>query len=69
MRHAFTLEYRVEDGWYVGRLKEAPGVFSQAETVEELEENIKDAYDLVLTDDDKGWIPPETFSRQIEVEV
>ena len=31
--------------------------------------HIKDAYDLVLTDDDKGWIPPETFSRQIEVEV
>ncbi|MCD4751392.1 MAG: type II toxin-antitoxin system HicB family antitoxin [Thermoanaerobaculales bacterium] len=69
MRHAFTLEYWVEDGWYVGRLKEAPGVFSQAETVEELEENIKDAYDLVLTDEDSGWIPPETFNRQIEVEV
>jgi predicted RNase H-like HicB family nuclease len=25
----FTLEYRFDDGWYVGRLKEVPGVFSQ----------------------------------------
>jgi hypothetical protein len=25
----FTLEYWSDDGWYVGRLKEIPGVFSQ----------------------------------------
>ncbi len=43
LRH-FTLEYWIDDGWYVGRLKEVPGVFSQGETMDELEENIRDAY-------------------------
>jgi predicted RNase H-like HicB family nuclease len=44
----FTLEYWLDDGWYVGRLKEAPGVFSQGETVAELEENIRDAYRCMI---------------------
>ena len=26
----FTLEYWIDDNWYVGRLREVPGVFSQA---------------------------------------
>lgn len=47
LRH-FTLEYWIDDGWYVGRLKEVPGVFSQGETLEELEENIREAYQLML---------------------
>lgn len=47
MRHEFTLEYWPDDGGYVGRLEEVPGVFSQGETLEELEENIRDAYELV----------------------
>ena len=46
----FTLEYWIEDGWYVGKLKEVPGVFSQGETLEELEENILDAYQLMIED-------------------
>jgi predicted RNase H-like HicB family nuclease len=48
----FTLEYWVEEGWYVGRLKEVPGVFSQGESLEELEENIRDAYHL-MTEEEK----------------
>jgi predicted RNase H-like HicB family nuclease len=40
----------MDDGWYVGKLKEVPGVFSQGETLHELQENIQDAYDLVLED-------------------
>jgi predicted RNase H-like HicB family nuclease len=44
----FTLEYWVDDGWYVGRLKEVPGVFSQGETLQELEENIEEAYRLMV---------------------
>jgi predicted RNase H-like HicB family nuclease len=43
----FTLEYWLDDGWYVGRLHEFPGVISQGETLEELEENIRDAYQLM----------------------
>jgi hypothetical protein len=51
LRH-FTLEYWVDDGWYVGRLKEIPGVFSQRETLQELEENIREVYQLMLEEED-----------------
>jgi predicted RNase H-like HicB family nuclease len=46
-RMNFTLEYWIEDGWYVGKLREVPGVFSQGETLEELEANVGDGYDLM----------------------
>ena len=58
LRH-FTLEYWIDDGWYVGRLKEVPGVFSQGESLAELEENIRDAYHLMIEDE----IPHRTFDR------
>ena len=48
MERRFTLEYWIDDGWYVGRIKEVPGVFSQGSTLAELEENIADAYKMVL---------------------
>ena len=51
MKHTFTLEYWQDDGWYVGKLKEIPGVFSQGETIKELEENIEDAYKLIMKDE------------------
>ena len=47
LRH-YTLEYWIDDGWYVERLKEVPGVFSQGETYEKLVENITDAYSMML---------------------
>lgn len=47
MLRPFTLEYWLDDGWHVGRLKEVPGVFSQGETLEELEVNIREAYHLM----------------------
>ncbi|MEO8028932.1 MAG: type II toxin-antitoxin system HicB family antitoxin [Bryobacteraceae bacterium] len=50
MQRQFTLEYWMDDGCYVGRLKEAPGVATQGETLEELEENIRDAYQLMKID-------------------
>lgn len=48
MERTFTLEYWQDDDWYVGRLKEVPGVFSQGETLSELEENIREAYKLMM---------------------
>ena len=44
----FRLEYWKDGAWYVGRLPQIPGVFSQAATLQELEENIRDAYRLML---------------------
>jgi len=69
MRHAFTMEYWQDEGWYVGRLKEVPGVFSQGETLVELEENIRDAYDLVRADALPAPVPTGAESKPIEVEV
>jgi hypothetical protein len=50
----YTLEYWVDDGWYVGRLREVPGVFSQGVSLQELEENIRDAYQQVGKKHDTG---------------
>ena len=43
-----TLEYWKDDGWYVGRFNEIPGVFSQGEKLKELKHNIQEAYQLML---------------------
>ena len=54
MERTFTLEYWLDDGWYVGKLREVPGVFSQGETLVELEEGIRDAYLLMIEDQAEG---------------
>lgn len=46
----FELEYWSDGPWMVGRLKGVPGVFSQGATLEELEENIRDAYRMMTGD-------------------
>ena len=50
MRVRFTLEYWKDGNWLVGQVREVPGVFSQGRTLQELEENIRDAYRLLLKD-------------------
>lgn len=47
----FTLEYWQDDDWYVGKLRELPNCFSQGKTLQELEENIKEVYTLLLEDE------------------
>ena len=68
MERWFTLEYWKDEGWYVGKLKEVPGVFSQGETLKELEENIREAYQLMLEDED---FSPSTkiLSKELEIQV
>ncbi len=68
MRGQFTLEFWRDGDWYVGRLIEVPGVFSQGGSLEELRENIQDAYDLIVT---RTRTPaPNTAQRQpVELEV
>jgi len=68
MRRTFTLDYWQDEGWYVGQLREAPGVFSQGETLTELEENIRDAFELVLEDSGKPVLR-NVQQKEIEVEV
>lgn len=59
MERAFTLEYWEDDGWYVGRLREVDGVFSQGVTLDELEDNIQDAYRMTVTHASEDHIDPK----------
>ena len=69
LRH-FTLEYWLNEGWYVGRLKEVPGIFSQGETLQELEGNIRDAYQLMLEEEDEDILSyGEAQTKVIGVEL
>ena len=68
MLRQFTLEYWMDEGWYIGRLKEVPGVFSQGETLAELEENIRDAFQLVQEDAEELQAT-EIQTKEIGVEV
>jgi len=38
----------VEDGWYMGQCEQVPGAITQGQTIEEVEENLKEAIMLVL---------------------
>lgn len=58
----------MDDGWYVGNLKKVSSVFSQGESLEELEENIADAYRLVM-EENKSEAPFSVQSKKIGVEV
>jgi predicted RNase H-like HicB family nuclease len=66
MPKTLTLEYWIEDEWFIGRLKEIPSVFSQGETLEELEENIRDAYQLML-ETEPVLNRPDIKIKEIEV--
>ena len=68
MTRTFTLEYWRDGEWYVGRLREVPGVFSQGKTLNELEDNIRDAYQLML-DDKLPGTPTPVQTKDIGVEV
>ena len=67
MSKHFTLDYWIDDNWYVGRLKEIPNVMSQGETLEELEENIKDAYQMLIKEEKNIKISYPIQSKDIEV--
>jgi predicted RNase H-like HicB family nuclease len=61
------MEYWKDGNWYVGRLPHVPGVFSQGATLAELEENIRDAYRLML--DERDGAPPSVSVETKEIEV
>jgi predicted RNase H-like HicB family nuclease len=70
MARSFTLEYWQEEGWFVGRLKEVPGVFSQGETLDELKENILEAYNLMIEEERKvlaALVKSKTKAIRVEV--
>ncbi len=68
MRRPFTLEYWQQGDWLVGRLVEVPGAFSQGETLDELRENIQEAYELMVTKE-RSPAPPSARRQQVELAV
>lgn len=64
----FTLEYWIDDNWYVGRLKDVPGVFSQGKSLDELKLNIHDAYNLMI-DEEKESLPEIVKSKLKETQI
>ena len=57
----------MDDGWYVGRIKEVPGVFSQGESLDELEDNIRDAYGMMLGEEEAPALDVKIKEIGIEV--
>ena len=67
MSNRFQLEYWKDGQWYVGRLPHVPGVFSQGATLEELEENVRDAYCLMV--EEQSTLPAVGLVQTKEIEV
>ncbi len=63
----FRLEYWKEGEWFVGRLPQVPGVFSQGASLDELEENIRDAYQLMMDEQSQAPIFAPVETKEIEV--
>lgn len=61
MKTKLTLVYWKSEKFWLGKLLEYPEVMTQGETLEELEENIKDAYRLLVLED----VPEEHQTKTI----
>ncbi|CAG1020007.1 hypothetical protein DOJK_00009 [Patescibacteria group bacterium] len=63
MKKKLTLIYWKEKKFWLGKLLEHPEIMTQGETLEELIENIKDAYSLMILDD----VPQNYQTKEITV--
>lgn len=67
MRRQLTLEHWRDGDWYVGRLVEVPGVFSQGATLDELRENIRNAHDPMVAQEREA-APAAAQRRPVELD-
>lgn len=58
-----TMVYWKEGDFWLGKLLEHPEIMTQGETLEELEENIRDAYQLMVLED----VPEDHGTKEIAV--
>ncbi|MCK5842082.1 MAG: type II toxin-antitoxin system HicB family antitoxin [Candidatus Sabulitectum sp.] len=61
MKARMNMIYWKSDKFWLGKLLEHPEIMTQGETIEELEENIKDAYLLMAMDD----VPEKYETKEI----
>jgi predicted RNase H-like HicB family nuclease len=63
MHTKIKMVYWKGEKFWLGKILEHPEIMSQGETIEELEENLKDAYKLMLMDD----VPSDYQLKEISV--
>jgi predicted RNase H-like HicB family nuclease len=63
MNRRLTLIYWKSEKFWLGKLLEYPEIMTQGETLEELEENIKDAYNLMTMED----VPEGYLTKEIAI--
>jgi predicted RNase H-like HicB family nuclease len=63
MNRRLTLIYWKSDKFWLGKLLEYPEIMTQGETLEDLEDNIKEAYLLMAMDD----VPDGHQSKEIVI--
>ena len=62
MKKKLTMVYWRGEQYWLGKLLEHPEIMTQGETLEELEENLKDAYHLMVMDD-----VPDSYATKVIV--
>jgi len=63
MHTKIKIVYWKGEKFWLGKILEHPEIMSQGKTIEELEENLKDAYKLMLMDD----VPSDYQLKEISV--
>jgi predicted RNase H-like HicB family nuclease len=63
MHTKIKMVYWKGEKFWLGKILEHPEIMSQGETLEELEENLKDAYKMMLMDD----VPSNYQLKEISV--
>lgn len=58
-----TMVYWKGEKFWVGKLEEHPEIMTQGETLEELEENLRDAYRLIVLDE----VPENHMTKEIAI--
>jgi predicted RNase H-like HicB family nuclease len=68
MDRDIALEYWLEKVWYVGRLREAPGPFSQGKSVKKLREKVWEARHLMVEEAEEVPTGVEVHTKELGVE-
>ena len=61
MKQRLTMVYWKGERFWLGKLLEHPEIMTQGETLEELEENLKDAYLMMVMED----VPEDYQAKEI----
>jgi predicted RNase H-like HicB family nuclease len=63
MKSKMSMIYWKEDQFWLGKLRERPEIMTQGETLEELEENLRDAYNMMVMDN----VPEKYKTKEIDL--